>query len=392
MASVRPTILFVVNVEWYFLSHRLPLARALRAQGWDVVVMCGEERGEHGRIEAEGFTFVPWSLDRKSFNPWREAKAIAELARAYQRVRPLLLHQLTIKPALYGSFIARLTGQRFVVNTLAGLGYMFTGRGPVAAIRRTLTMLAYRLAWSSPRVHAIFQNREDCARFVRAGILDATRATVVAGSGVDPARFKPSPEPAGAPVVLMAARLLWDKGVGEFVEAAERVSALGIEARFVIAGAPDEGNPAAVPEEQLERWSRSGVVEWLGPRTDMPTVLAGCHLVVLPSYYPEGVPRILIEAAAAGRAIVTTDTPGCRDIVRHGENGLLVPARDASALAEAIAALVADKSRRQAMGDAGRRRVLADFTEDLVVSRTFDVYRALLGQEWPAGAVIAGQA
>jgi glycosyltransferase involved in cell wall biosynthesis len=284
---------------------------------------------------------------------------------------------------LYGSTVARLLGQPHVVNTLAGLGYMFGGHGLVARLRRAATLLAYRVAWAAPGLRAIFENADDRALFVDAGILDGERATVVAGTGIDPERYTFTPEQDGEPVVLLASRLLWEKGVGEFVAAAERLKARGVAARFLIAGAPDEFNPGSVSRDDLERWVRQGTVEWIGLRNDMPAVIGGCHLLVLPSYYPEGVPRILIEAASMGRAIVTTDTPGCRDVVRHGENGVLVPPRDVDALADAIAGLLANPERRRAMGAAGRRRVLAEFAEDLVVKRYLDVYRSLLGSDWP---------
>jgi glycosyltransferase involved in cell wall biosynthesis len=244
----------------------------------------------------------------------------------------------------------------------------------------------FRVAFRHQRARTIFQNPDDRRCFVDAGLLRPDQTALIRGSGVDCATFHPAAEPDGEPVVLLASRLLWDKGIAEFVEAARRLRERGGSARFVLAGRPDPGNPTAVPVAQLEAWVRAGILEWWGHRRDMPDVLRRATIVVLPSFYPEGVPKVLLEAAASGRAIITTDTPGCREIVRHRVNGLLVPPRDATAVTRAIEELLGDSGLRRELGQAGRRIAVTEFAEELIVHQTLDVYRTLLGGRRPAVA------
>jgi glycosyltransferase involved in cell wall biosynthesis len=361
-------IILFANTDWYLYNFRLPLAKALRARGADVTLL--SPPGEYAaRLQAEGFRWLAFPLNRKGMNPLAELVTILRLRRLYRRERPDLVHHFTVKPVLYGSLAARLAGIPAVVNSITGLGYLFLGGGTRRRLLRTLARMLYRVSLGGTRV--IFQNEDDRRAFLDLRLVRPEQADLVPGSGVDVTRFVPAPEPAGTPVVLLAARLLWDKGVGEFVEAARRLT---VRARFVLAGDPDADNPAAVPPEQLRAWQEEGVVEWQGWQDDMPAVLAGASVFCLPSYR-EGLSKTLAEAAACGRAIVTTDVPGCRDVVAHGVNGLLVPPRNADALAEAIAALLADPSLRRKMGAAGRRIAEEHFSIEHVVGATLAVYR-----------------
>jgi len=206
---------------------------------------------------------------------------------------------------------------------------------------------------------------------------------VVRGSGVDLKRFQPRPEPPGPVAVAMVSRMLWDKGVRELVEAVGRLRARGVALRLELVGAPDPENPGSIPGDRLAEWNRSGAAEWSGPSEDVPGVWAQAHIAVLPSYYGEGVPKSLLEAAACGRPIVAADVPGAREIVRHGENGLLVPPRDVPALAGALERLAADPNLRRQMGERGRQIAAAEFGEDIVVEKTLHVYRELLGKRYP---------
>jgi glycosyltransferase involved in cell wall biosynthesis len=384
---MRPRILLVVNVDWYFLSHRLPLARALRDAGCEVVVATGVERGCREAIEREGFRFVPLKLQRHLTAPWRELASAWELIRLYRRERPRLVHHVAIKPVIYGSLAARVTGVPIVINTIPGLGYTFLGVGLRGRVLRRAVSVAYRVALASRRVRVIFQNPDDRDLFVERHLVPAGRAALIRGSGVDVRAFSPSEEPPGDPMVLLAARLLWDKGVGEFVEAARQLRGRGQACRFVLVGVPDEENPKPVPEATLRAWSAEGIVEWWGLRDDMASVVRQASVVALPTYYREGIPKILLEAAASGRPIVTTDVSGCREIVRDGEDGLLVPPRDASALAEAIATLLHDRSLRERMGRRGREIAVSKFSEEAVMAATLSVYRDALGHDWPQGSV-----
>jgi glycosyltransferase involved in cell wall biosynthesis len=369
----------VVNIEWYFRSHRLELAKALAAHGFDVTVAASVERGEAEAIKREGVRFLPLSLRRRSTNPAREVLTIAELVRLYRRERPDLVHHVTVKPILYGSIAARLAGTPAQINAIPGLGYLFLGQGFRGRVRRRLAMQAYKLALAGVRSRTIFQNAEDRHLFVAQGVVREDQTVLIRGAGVNVQKFLPLPEPPGRPLLMLASRLLWDKGVGDFVEAVRLLKSHGTLCRAIIVGKPDTENPHALSIERLRQWEAEGIVEFWGHQTDMPHVLSQAAVVVLPTFYPEGLPKILLEAAASARAIVATDMPGCREVVRHGENGLLVPPRDPGALAGALGELIRDPPRRAAMGAAGRARAVEEFSEERVFAETLQVYRDLLG-------------
>lgn len=370
-------ILFVVNVDWFFLSHRLPLARAARDAGFEVHVATslGECRDT---IRAEGFFAHHVPFSRKGTNPVGEFRTLWEVLRLYRRVRPDLVHQVTIKPVVYGGAAARLARVPASVCALTGLGHMFVARGPRASLGRAMLRPFLRFALGHPNGRTVFQNPDDRNAFVSTKLVESRRAVLIRGSGVNMVQFSPTEEPEGPPLVVLPARMLRNKGVGDFVDAARRVRADGVAARFALVGRIDPGNPLAVPESELLEWDREGVVEWWGYRDDMPGVFTHSHVVCLPSSYGEGVPKALIEAAASGRAIVTTDTPGCREIVRHGENGMLVPVRDAGALAAALKALIEDPALRRGMGRRGREIAAAEFSVEKIVEETLALYRDLL--------------
>jgi glycosyltransferase involved in cell wall biosynthesis len=302
--------------------------------------------------------------------------------RLYRRIRPDLVHHVSPKPVLYGSLAARAVSRAAVVNAISGLGYAFTSAWRAALLRPIVTLL-YRAALAHPRSRTVFQNHEHYHQFIEAGLIRRDRAVMIRGSGVDCDLFRPTPEPTGRPVVVLAGRMLWDKGIQEFVDAARHLRASDAAVRFALVGWRDPDNPRGVPEAQLEAWAREGVVEWWGHREDMPAVLAAATLVVLPTSYPEGTPKILVEAAACGRAIIASDAPGCREVVRHDVNGLLVPVRDGAALARAIETLVAAPALRARFGQAGRAIAVAEFSDRLVVRETLALYRELLGGGWP---------
>ncbi|SEL60746.1 Glycosyltransferase involved in cell wall bisynthesis [Ectothiorhodospira marina] len=302
------------------------------------------------------------------------------IARLVRREQPDILHLVTIKPVLYGGIAARLLGVPGVVSAISGMGYLFTeGR---SGLLQRLSRLMYRLALRHPHGRVIVQNEADRDALRAMGALREGADVLIPGSGVDLDVYSPSPIPSGdSPIVLLPARMLWDKGVGEFVEAARQLLEQGVKARFVLAGPYDPHNPAAVPEGQLQTWQAQGPVEWWGQQEDMPRVLAAASLVVLPSYYREGVPKALLEALACGRPVVTTDAPGCRDVVEPGKNGELIPVRDAAALARAIGELLSDRSRLEAMGRYGRLKAEREFGVERVVEAHLAIYRSLERRE-----------
>lgn len=374
---MKQKILYFVTEDWYFCSHRLPLAVAAREAGYEVAVVTRvREHGDY--IRAAGLRLIPLELSRSGRNPFTEWLTVWRLYRVFRHEQPVLIHNVALKPVLYGTLAARLAGVPHVVNALAGLGHLF-GRGRRGlGLLRGLVKLAFRWLLNGTRDRVILQNPDDQNLLVSAGALDPGRAILIRGSGVDLGRFRPAREPAGIPVVVLAARMLWDKGVGEFCAAAERLRDQGVTARFVLVGDSDEENLGSIPRTQLELWQRAGVVEWWGKRGDMPEILGHCHLFCLPSYYGEGVPKVLLEAAAAGRPIVTTDMPGCREVVRDGENGLLVPPRDVPALAEALGKLLQDKPLRESLGRRSREIAEAEFGVERVIEKTLEIYRGLL--------------
>lgn len=374
--EVGSKLLFVVNDPGFFLSHRLPLALAADRAGYEVHVATANGK-DSSRIEGQNLTFHPIPVNRSGTGLIREVRAISALFSLYARLRPDIVHHVTIKPVLYGGMVARMLHIPSAVYAITGLGYVFIADGFRARIRRYVIKLAYRLALDHCNSRAIFQNPHDEEFFVREHLVKPERTTLIRGSGVNLEEFFVSPEPAGAPIVLLASRMLWDKGVGEFVRAADILKRRGLEARFVLVGDTDSGNRTTIPERQLKEWHEAGTVEWWGQKENMPEIFASCHIVCLPSYR-EGLPKVLIEAAASGRPIVTTDMPGCNEIVKDQHNGVLVPVRDHLALADAITKLVENKELRQRMGHAGRQYVKSGFSVNDVIDSTLKIYRELL--------------
>ena len=371
-----PKLLFTVNDAGFFLSHRLAIAQAARDAGYDVHVATAPGAAV-ARIRDLGFTHHPVPLSRRGLNPVAEIGTLWSLFRLYRRLSLALIHHVTIKPVLYGGIAARLAGTPAVVSAVTGLGYVFIRRGWKASLLQYAIKTGYRWSLKRRGARVIFQNPDDREIFLTQGMANAKDSVLIKGSGVDVTRFIPAPEPEGLPVVVLPARMLWDKGVGEFVEAARRLNKDSPRARFVLVGDSDDGNPTAIPAAELRHWLDEGAVEWWGFRSDMATVLQQAHIVCLPSYR-EGLPKSLIEAAACGRPIVSCDVPGCREIARAGENALLVPPRDSTALAEALGRLIGDAALRQGFGRRGREIVEAEFSLDRVISETLDLYAALM--------------
>jgi glycosyltransferase involved in cell wall biosynthesis len=377
-------VLFFANTEWYLFNFRLALAKAARAHGAEVVLV--SPPGPYGeKLRAEGFRWVPVPMVRRSLNPMREVFVLWALWRLYRREKPDIAHHFTIKCVVYGGLAAKLAGTRGVVGAVTGMGYVFSSKELLARRLRPLVCRLLRFAISGRNSRLIVQNPDDERGVVDAGLRDASQVRLIAGSGVDTQRYHPRSDALCASgrtaSIVFAARLLWDKGVAEFLQAARALRGEGLNIQFLVAGEPDAGNPASVPEEQLSAWREEGSVSLLGHVQDMPALMATADVVVLPTSYREGVPRSLIEGAAAGLPIVTTDAPGCREVVEDGVNGILVPVRDGAALAAAIRKLVLDPALAARMGAASRQKALAQFDERIVLANTLAVYRELV-PEW----------
>lgn len=370
-------ILYVINSLSFFISHRLQLAQAASNSGYEVHV-AAPFSNETDVILKEGFCFHPLPLTRSGMKVLEEINSFMALCRLYRLIQPELVHHIAIKPVIYGGVAARLTSMPAVISTIPGLGHVFVERGSKAALLRFNVKLAYRFALAHSNSRVIFQNAEDRDKFVSWHLIDRAKTILIKGSGVDISQFSYRPEPLGTPVVLMASRMILEKGVSEFVKAAHQLRKAGVKARFVLAGDSDPGNPTSISRTQLINWHKSGMVEWWEHCDDMPNVFAQTSIVCLPSHYGEGIPKVLVEAAACGRAIVTTDIPGCRDVVVNNYNGILVPRKDPLALVSAIRRLLEDRLLRQAMGKRGREIAVEHFSLQKIVKQTLTAYNQLL--------------
>jgi glycosyltransferase involved in cell wall biosynthesis len=368
-------ILILVSEDWYFCSHRLPVGEALREAGADVVVVT-RIRDHAGPIRAAGLRLRPTQLDRSGVNPLHDRKTIAELLRIYREERPDIVHHVALKPTLYGAYCARRTGVPVVINALGGLGFLFMARSLPARLLRRAVRVCLRLLLNRPNSRTILQNRDDIELLIRKAGVTRDNIVLIRGSGVDIERFKPAPPPEGAPIAVCVSRMLHDKGIGELVEAARLLKKRRVPLRVRLVGATDD-NPASIDERQLAAWAAEGAVEVAGHSTDIPGEYARAHIAVLPSYR-EGLPKSLLEAAAAGRPMVATDVPGCREICRHGETGLLVSARSVEPLADALEKLATDPALRERLGRRARHVAATEFSEEIVVRQTLDLYRSLL--------------
>ena len=367
-----PKLLFVVTEDWYFVSHRLSLAVAAREAGYEVAVATRVK--QHAEmIQKAGIRVIPFELSRRVGNPILELLRLLSL---YRREQPDIVHLVALKPVFLGGLAGRLAGLPAQVIAVAGLGWLFISRSLTARLLSPMVRWLLTRLLNAPHCRAIVQNPDDEDLLKRSGVTKS-HLRMIRGAGVDTAEFSPSLEAPEPLCVVLATRILWDKGVGEFVEAARKLIQEGVKARFILVGDPDPDNPAAVPEATLVAWQKEKIVEWWGHRDDMVTVFHAAHVVCLPSYR-EGLPKVLLEAAACARPIVTTDVPGCREVVREGENGLLVPVRDSQALSNALLDLIKDPDLRAKMGHRGREIVLQEFSSGKVNTQTLELYKELL--------------
>ena len=376
MSHDRRKILFVVNDAGFFKSHRLRLAQEASARGYEPVVACGRSTGEDALCEY-GIRCRTFALSRSGLNPIRDLNTFIALLRIYRDEQPDIVHHVTIKPVIYGTLASRLAHVPAVVNAIPGMGFVFTQRGFTASVVRNLVNLLYRIALVHGNMRFIFQNREDLQNFVEHTVIPEQLTYLIRGSGIDLNDFPFTPEPPGPVTFVLLARMLSDKGIREFVEAARRVRSSQPQWRFVLAGGVDPGNPSSLTEAELEAWNAEGVVEWLGHRSDVRAILAGAHVVCLPSYR-EGLPKSLLEASGIGRPMIASNVPGCREVVRDGITGLLVEPRDALALADAMLRLGRDPTLRARLGRAARERAEALYSIEDVVRDTFLIYDELL--------------
>jgi glycosyltransferase involved in cell wall biosynthesis len=373
-----PKLLYFITEDWFFVSHFLPMAQVARECGFEVVVATRvREAGE--RIRTSGVSVIPVDSKRGSFSPLVAIRDFVQLSAIVRAQRPDIVHCIALRPIMIGGLAARLAGAKGLVLAPTGLGYLWLKPGVVGHLIRSVVRFVVGSLLNGRSTRYLFENREDP---VALGLdPDASNITVVGGAGVEPSEFSVSAEPSTPPVrAAVVARMIWPKGIGEAVASVRRARALGADIALDLFGQPDPSNPKSIPEETLREWSALPGIAWRGHTTDVAAVWRDHHVALFLSAYPEGLPRTLVEAAAAGRPIVTTDVTGCREVVRDGVEGFLVPPGDEDAAARALAALATDPVLRTRLGAAARARFEERFTAEAVKRKVRDLYRSLSGK------------
>ena len=371
-------ILFLVNYLSFFLSHRLPIAEALLAKGFKVFIGYGELRGADPKLlEERGFNVEFVQMQPTGFNLFRELITFYQIWGLFKRVDPDIVHLITIKPNLYGGIISRLIGIKCLITAVSGLGTLFINRDFKSKFLRFLIYPLYKLAFNHSNQKIILQNKDDFETLKNWGVLNQSKIKLLKGSGVKLENFKNLDEPSGIITVCFAARLLRDKGVYEYIYAAKLLKERGVKARFLLAGDLDENNPSGLSIDDLSKIKEDSHVEFIGYHDDIAALYAKSHIICLPSYR-EGFPKSLAEAAAANRAVITTDVPGCRDAIIPNRTGLIVPVKDYQKLADALQWLIESPHERISMGNAGRKLAEKEFPIKKIVMDHLDIYQELI--------------
>ena len=373
------TLVFLLTEDWFFASHFWARGLAAQAAGWRVILVARQTEAT-ARIRASGIEVIPVDFSRRRLNPFAELWFTLKLARLYRQLKPTVVHHIALKPIAIGGLAARLAGVRAIVNAPTGLGFVFSSDKPLAKLLRPFVTLALRLTLSPKGAKVIFDNPDDLAALTAAGMVRPAAAVLIRGAGVNTDEFSPAPEPPGPVRVILIARMIRAKGIAVFCEAARILHG---QAEFILAGAPDPGNLDSIPEAELRAWQAESIVTWLGPRTDIAALLRGAHIACQPSTYREGLPKSALEAMAAGKPLVATNVPGCREAVVDGQTGFLVPPGDASALAAGLKKLIASPELRARMGAAARARAVQEFSSPHICAQTLLVYAALVPGDPP---------
>lgn len=368
-------VILFANTDWYLYNYRMPLAKTLQNKGHEVVLLTPAGEYYHHLVNA-GFRWIEFPISRRGKNPFTDILAIFRLIRLFKIEKPDAVQHFTIKCVLYGSMAARINHVKTVINAIPGLGYVFISNRWQDKLLRKFVKVLYRITLKNTRV--IFQNPDDQSLFLNEKIVESDQQILIKGSGVDLQHFTLMHEPEGNPLVVLPARMLWAKGISEFVAAAKIVKSNGAKARFILVGDSDPETAGSVPQWQLKSWQDEGDIEWWGWQEDIRSILKQTHIVCLPSYYGEGVPRSLVEAAACGKPIIAADMPGSREIVKHGLNGFLVKPKDSYDLAKYIQLLLNDANLRSQMGIRGREFVEAEFSLEKTLSKNIELFEKTL--------------
>ena len=375
---IDPKVLFVITEDWFFHSHFLDRAKYIASSGGTVGIATRFSIHEED-LRNLGFELFPIDFSRRGLNPITEFITALKIRRIVRRFKPDIAHNIALKPVVTGTFGELLGRQGVVINALVGMGYIFTSTDTRASVVKPFLNRILKSLLRSKSVHVVIENPDDLNSLVDDGFVRKSQISLIRGAGVDLNAFPFHPEVAGPVVVTLVSRILRDKGVLEFIDAASQLQTRVPEVVFQIVGEPDLGNPSAIPQSEIDSWKSLSNVKYLGRRSDIADILKGSHIVCLPSYR-EGLPKSLLEALSSGRPIITTDVPGCREVCEDGVNGLLIPARDSIALSDAIEKLAINPELRQAMGRAGRKRAESEFSSELVCTQTLDLYRRLMSR------------
>ena len=378
MSFKNKKIVILVNDLNFFCSHRLPIAEAAKDLSFKIVIGYGEEGGADPiLLNQKGFNTKYVPMKRGSKNLLKDLISFFKIIFFLKKEKPDLVHLVTIKPYLYGGIASRLVGVPSVVSAVSGLGTLFVHKNFKSKFLRFLTYPIYRLAFNHPNQIVIVQNRDDSNVLTKWNVLNYEKIRLIKGSGVQLKNFINLEEPAGIPTVCFAARLLIDKGVNEFISAARILKQRQVKAKFILAGDLDKQNPSGLKANDLQKIIEEKIVNFIGFQEDIPSLYSKSHIICLPSYR-EGLPKALLEAAAARRPIVTTNVPGCRDAVISDKSGILVPIKDSLSLANALQELIIDASKRKEMGKTGRELAEKEFKLENVVDKHIKIYKYLL--------------
>lgn len=376
MAIKKKKIFLVVSEDWSFWSHRLSLALSAMESGFEVTLVT-KINMLASSIKNKGINVINLNFGRSSKTPLTDLINIVRLFFLFKKEKPDLIHNVALKTILISSMSALFNRKTVVVNAFTGLGYVFSSEQFKARVIRLFFKSSFNLITRKHNFWTIFQNSDDMNAFQKRGLSVPERSILIRGSGVDTNEFNQSKDLNDIPVIMLASRMLWDKGVGEFVEAAKLINSTKTKAKFILVGNVDPDNPMSIPIPTLKEWSNEGHIIWQGYSKTMPETLASASIVCLPSYR-EGLPKVLLEAAAVGRPLIATDVPGCREIVKNNENGLLVKLKDVDSLYNAMMKLIKNKKLRENMGEKSRKVVEAEFSAKIINKQTISFYNSIL--------------
>lgn len=382
MKGHKQIFVYIINADWYFELHWLQRALATLNKGFDVhIILPFSDETIINKLKTLGFVCHNWNINRKSINLLNNIVELINLNSLIKSISPNIIHSITLKPNLYLGLIAHTLNIPYILS-VTGTGFIFSSQSFKTKLLKPVIKFFFKsLKKGKNSRKIIFENNEDSNLFINEGLCKINESIVILGAGVDTEVYKPKEEPiTDKPIILFAGRLLWDKGLGDLIDAAKLMRKRGLDFTIYVAGILDQSSINAIDERVLVEWNNQGLISWLGKQKNMQNLINQANIIVLPTFYGEGIPRILIEAASCQRAIVTTNIPGCREIVKNGTNGILVTPRNIYELSDALSLLIKSPQLRTEMGLNGRKMVEQYFSDEIVIKKTLDLYEELLNK------------